>query len=30
MKADGYTGKQIAQSLGVSRASLYRYLEGAA
>jgi DNA invertase Pin-like site-specific DNA recombinase len=30
MKSDGYTGKQIAQSLGVSRATLYRYLsEGA-
>jgi len=29
MKADGYTGKQIAQSLGVSRATLYRYLTGA-
>jgi DNA invertase Pin-like site-specific DNA recombinase len=26
MKADGYTGKQIAQALGVSRATLYRYL----
>ncbi|WFS13795.1 recombinase family protein [Rhodococcus aetherivorans] len=26
MKADGYTGKQIAAALGVSRATLYRYL----
>ena len=26
MKADGYTGKDIAKYLGVSRASLYRYL----
>jgi DNA invertase Pin-like site-specific DNA recombinase len=29
MKADGYTGKQIAQSLRVSRATLYRYLSEA-
>jgi DNA invertase Pin-like site-specific DNA recombinase len=26
MKSDGYTGKQIAQSLRVSRATVYRYL----
>ena len=26
MKADGYTGKDIAKYLGVSRATLYRYL----
>ena len=26
MKADGYTGKEIAQTLGVSRATLYQYL----
>ena len=28
MKADGHTGKDIAKYLGVSRATLYRYLEG--
>ena len=27
MKADGHTGKDIAKYLGVSRATLYRYLE---
>ena len=26
MKADGHTGKDIAQFLGISRATLYRYL----
>jgi AcrR family transcriptional regulator len=26
MKADGHTGKAIAKYLGVSRATLYRYL----
>jgi DNA invertase Pin-like site-specific DNA recombinase len=26
MKADGHTGKDIAKFLGVSRATLYRYL----
>jgi len=26
MKADGHTGKDIATYLGVSRATLYRYL----
>jgi hypothetical protein len=26
MKADGHTGKAIANYLGVSRATLYRYL----
>ena len=26
MKADGHTGKDIAKCLGVSRATLYRYL----
>jgi len=26
MKADGHTGKDIARFLGVSRATLYRYL----
>jgi DNA invertase Pin-like site-specific DNA recombinase len=26
MKADGHTGKDIARYLGVSRATLYRYL----
>jgi predicted DNA-binding transcriptional regulator AlpA len=26
MKADGYTGKDIAKYLGASRATLYRYL----
>jgi DNA invertase Pin-like site-specific DNA recombinase len=26
MKADGHTGKDIAKYLGVSRATLYRYL----
>jgi predicted transcriptional regulator YheO len=30
MKSDGYTGKHIAQSLGVSRATLYRYLSESA
>ena len=31
MKADGHTGKDIAKYLGVSRATVYRYLvEGAA
>jgi transposase len=31
MKADGHTGKDIAKYLGVSRASLYRYVaEGGA
>ncbi|MDA4109728.1 recombinase family protein [Mycolicibacterium holsaticum] len=29
MKADGHTGKDIAKYLGVSRATLYRYLAGA-
>ena len=28
MKADGHTGKDIAKYLGVSRATLYRYLTG--
>jgi DNA invertase Pin-like site-specific DNA recombinase len=28
MKADGHTGKDIAKYLGVSRATLYRYLDG--
>jgi AcrR family transcriptional regulator len=28
MKADGHTGKAIAKYLGVSRATLYRYLDG--
>jgi DNA invertase Pin-like site-specific DNA recombinase len=28
MKADGHTGKAIAKYLGVSRATLYRYLAG--
>ncbi len=27
MKADGHTGKAIAKYLGVSRATLYRYLD---
>jgi DNA invertase Pin-like site-specific DNA recombinase len=27
MKADGHTGKDIAKFLGVSRATLYRYLD---
>jgi predicted transcriptional regulator len=27
MKADGHTGKAIAKFLGVSRATLYRYLD---
>ncbi|MDT5353041.1 MAG: hypothetical protein QOJ56_1573 [Mycobacterium sp.] len=27
MKADGHTGKAIAKHLGVSRATLYRYLD---
>jgi AcrR family transcriptional regulator len=26
MKADGHTGKDIAKYLGVSRATVYRYL----
>jgi len=26
MKADGHTGRDIAKYLGVSRATLYRYL----
>ena len=26
MKADGHTGKDIAKFLGVSRATVYRYL----
>ena len=26
MKADGYTGKEVAQYLNISRATLYRYL----
>lgn len=30
MKADGHTGKDIAKYLGVSRATLYRYLGGQA
>jgi DNA invertase Pin-like site-specific DNA recombinase len=29
MKADGHTVKDIAKYLGVSRATLYRYLQGA-
>ena len=29
MKADGHTGKDIAKYLGVSRATLYRYLAAA-
>ena len=29
MKADGHTGKAIAKYLGVSRATLYRYLSDA-
>ncbi len=29
MKADGHTGKDIAKYLGVSRATLYRYLANA-
>ncbi|WP_234904161.1 helix-turn-helix domain-containing protein [Mycolicibacterium frederiksbergense] len=29
MKADGYTGKAITEYLGVSRATLYRYLNDA-
>ncbi len=29
MKADGHTGKDIAKYLGVSRATLYRYLDAA-
>ncbi|MBI3258997.1 MAG: Hin recombinase [Ignavibacteriae bacterium] len=29
MKADGHTGKDIAKYLGVSRATLYRYLTDA-
>jgi AcrR family transcriptional regulator len=27
MKGDGHTGKDIAKYLGVSRATLYRYLK---
>jgi AcrR family transcriptional regulator len=27
MKTDGHTGKDIAKYLGVSRATLYRYLD---
>ena len=27
MKADGHTGRDIAKFLGVSRATLYRYLD---
>ncbi len=27
MKADGHTGKDIAKYLGISRATLYRYLD---
>ena len=27
MKADGHTGRDIAKYLGVSRATLYRYLD---
>ena len=30
MKADGHTGKDIAKYLGVSRATLYRYLDDSA
>src|SRR6476661_5085069 len=30
MKADGHTGKDIAKYLGVSRATLYRYIQAAA
>ena len=30
MKSDGHTGKDIAKYLGVSRATLYRYLADAA
>jgi len=30
MKADGHTGRDIAKYLGVSRATLYRYLADAA
>ena len=30
MKADGHTGRDIAKFLGVSRATLYRYLNDAA
>jgi AcrR family transcriptional regulator len=30
MKVDGHTGKDIAKYLGVSRATLYRYLNDAA
>ncbi|MEC4841104.1 helix-turn-helix domain-containing protein [Mycobacteroides chelonae] len=29
MKADGHTAKDIAKYLGVSRATLYRYLDPA-
>ena len=29
MKADGHTGKDIAKYLGISRATLYRYLAAA-